>query len=160
MNHRMKSKVQEGSMSSEKRHLVARRMLLVSILLSALLAACAGSAPSIKPQGVTSENRVPTLRLPGEAYELTMLATSCWFGGVWSDAEALPVAAWRAADTERCQEVVREVYGKMDSTRFLQLRAFDARVIDDLAGKVGAIAAADPADAYHRDALVGAGQAG
>jgi hypothetical protein len=69
-------------------------------------------------------------------YKLGLLATSCWMGGVWSDAEGVPRERWTARDHERCHDLVVSVYGQFDQARFEQIRATESRAVDDLLAKI------------------------
>lgn len=71
-------------------------------------------------------------------YKLGLLATSCWMGGVWSDAEGVPREKWAARDHERCQDLVVSVYGHFDQARYEQIRATESRTVDDLLAKIRA----------------------
>jgi hypothetical protein len=128
-----------------------RPAILASITLA--LVSCAATAPSTPVRAVPAAPAPPAAG--GEAYRLAMLATGCWFGGPWTDFEGLSVTATEkeAADHARCAEAVRQVYGRTDQARVLQLRAIDARVVDDVARKVDTVAAADPVDRLHRGDL-------
>ena len=69
-------------------------------------------------------------------YKLGLLATSCWMGGVWSDAEGVPRERWAARDHQRCHDLVVSVYGSFDQARFEQIRATESRAVDDLLAKI------------------------
>jgi len=71
-------------------------------------------------------------------YKLGVLATACWMGGVWSDAEGVPPADWRARDDQRCHDLVTSVYGRFDQIRYEKLRATEAEAVRDLLAKVRA----------------------
>jgi hypothetical protein len=124
---------------------------LVAAAASLLLISCAGASPSMRAplMGGTSE----AASAGGGAYRLAMLATACWSGGQWADAEGFPVAFRKEVDRDRCEQVVKQVYGRMARARLLQLRALDPQVVDDVVGKVGALSASD-SDMAHRANLV------
>ena len=128
-----------------------RPTILASLALA--LVACAATAPSTGARAVPVAPATPSAG--GEAYRLAMLTTGCWFGGPWTDFEGLPATAREkeAVDRARCAEAVRHVYGRIDQARVLRLRAIDAGVVDDVARKVDAVAAADPVDRLHRGDL-------
>jgi hypothetical protein len=71
-------------------------------------------------------------------YKLGLLATACWMGGVWSDAEGVPPADWRNRDDQRCKDLVVSVYGQFSPARYEQLRAGDAQAVGDLLAKIRA----------------------
>jgi hypothetical protein len=116
------------------------------------LVSCASPSSSIRAP--VMGGAPSTAAAGGKAYQLAMLTTACWFGGQWADAEGSPVTVRKAVDRDRCDQVVEQVYGRMDRARRLRLRALDARVVDEVVGKVGALAAADPADMNHGADLV------
>jgi hypothetical protein len=120
--------------------------------LTATLAACAGPRASVRAEKVSSTGS-PAQSYTGEGYRLAMLATGCWYGGVWSEAEGVAIAKRRAVDRDRCEQVVARVYGRSSRARYLQLRAFEPSVVDDLVSRVESLAVADPADAHHVGAL-------
>jgi hypothetical protein len=80
-------------------------------------------------------------------YKLGLLATACWMGGVWSDAEGVAPGAWRERDDQRCRDLVMTVYGQPSQARYEQLRENEARAVDDLLAK---IAAGEPAPSSTR----------
>ena len=71
-------------------------------------------------------------------YKLGLLATACWMGGVWSDAEGVPPARWGARDEQRCRDLVTSVYGRFDQGRYEQIRENEERTIGDLLAKIRA----------------------
>lgn len=71
-------------------------------------------------------------------YKLGLLATACWMGGVWSDAEGTPPATWRERDDQRCRDLVITVYGRFDQARYEQIRENEDRAITDLLAKIRA----------------------
>jgi len=73
-----------------------------------------------------------------DGYKLGLLATACWMGGVWSDAEGVPPDRWAARDEQRCRDLVSSVYGRFDQARYEQLRENEERAIGDLLAKIRA----------------------
>jgi hypothetical protein len=71
-------------------------------------------------------------------YKLGLLATACWMGGVWSDAEGAPPAAWHDRDDQRCRDLVVTMYGQVDQARYEQIRATEDRAVGDLLAKIRA----------------------
>jgi hypothetical protein len=104
----------------------------VAPLIGAFIVAQGGGAigatqPTVFPAGIR-----PT------GYKLGLLATACWMGSPWSDAEAAPPAEWGARDEQRCRDLVVSVYGRFDQARYEQLRANEAKSVDDLLAKIRA----------------------
>jgi hypothetical protein len=73
-----------------------------------------------------------------DGYKLGLLATACWMGGVWSDAEGVPPDRWAARDEQRCRDLVSSVYGRFDQARYKQIRENEERAVGDLLAKIGA----------------------
>jgi hypothetical protein len=71
-------------------------------------------------------------------YKLGLLATACWLGGVWSDAEGAPEATWRDRNEQRCRDLVVSVWGRFDQNRYEQIRENETRAVDDLLAKIRA----------------------
>jgi hypothetical protein len=91
-------------------------------------------------------------------YKLGLLATACWLGGVWSDAEGTPPAAWPARDEQRCRDLVISIYGRFDQARYEQIRANESQSVDDLLAKIRATEPAATRDrtvALFRDVAAG-----
>jgi hypothetical protein len=88
----------------------------------------------------------PPLR-PEAGHNLAILASACWFGGIWGDAEGDTETTRAAASDARCHDVVRRVYGKDDDEHYRQLRALEPSVVGDIAAKVETLAKEDADDA-------------
>jgi hypothetical protein len=89
-----------------------------------------------------------------EAHKFVMLATGCWFGGLWADAEGESGDMKKAAIESRCRDVAKKVYGVDDATRVEQVRALDPKAVGDVAAAVEKIAGADSVDGPRKDNLV------
>lgn len=90
---------------------------------------------------------------PEQAHRLMVMASACWLGGVWSDAEGDPKPEAKAADDARCHDVLKAAYNADDADRFKRLRSMDDAEIDALASRVVEIAKADAVDSKRVDAL-------
>jgi hypothetical protein len=125
-------------------------LLRCSSALSLLALAACGSppppaaatqiAPSAPPAGESSSNAPPPAPSAANSlgdHKLAMTAISCWFGGVWADAIGEAPENRKASDEARCNEVVRLVWGVDDKSKYIQLRAFDERAVEDVLSKVG-----------------------
>jgi hypothetical protein len=139
--------------------------LLVAALLAGAVAACRSAEPRQADVPVSANGAQPLPGAPtdGEAQRLVVGAASCWMGGLWSDAlgEQTDSRAFGMAPTvdprgieRRCSAVLAHLYGAFDPMRYEQLRAVEPRVVDDLAARVSAVAAADRIDAPHAARLV------
>jgi hypothetical protein len=74
-------------------------------------------------------------------------------GGIWGDVQGeTPDERVRSSDA-RCEAVVRDVWGRSDHTRFLQLRAFEPEALDAVRHAIARRALHDPAEARNVDAL-------
>jgi hypothetical protein len=119
-------------------------------ILACCVAACGGgNAP---PPASAAATAAPTTSVSksmpnvgDSAHDLAMLATACWFGGVWGD---------KVTTEATCMDVVKRVYGSDDKAHFEQLRAYEDAAIADVAAKVSSKAIADEKDAPNKDALV------
>jgi len=89
---------------------------------------------------------------PAQGHALVLQAASCWFGGLWSDAEGAPDGR-RVAAEKRCFGLVQRLYGTDDKVKYDQLRLVDAKIVDRLAADVDKLAAADPVDGPRKDAV-------
>ena len=76
-----------------------------------------------------------------------MLATACWFGGFWADAEGETGETKQKAIESRCIDVATKVWGSSEKAKIEQLRALDAKAVSDVAAAVEKIAANDALDA-------------
>ena len=95
----------------------SRGWSLVAAAVPLLLISCAGASPSIRAP--LMDGTPPAASPNGRAYRLAMLATACWSGGQWADAEGFPVTFRKQVDRDRCEQVVKQVYGRMDRARLL-----------------------------------------
>lgn len=140
---------------------------LATILAGAAftLSACGGNPPTatttmpatpatsatVDPNAGTG---MPTARTSEEAHKFVMLATACWFGGLWADAEGETGEVKKAAIESRCTDVAKRVWGADDKTHVEQLRAYEAKAIGDVAATVEKIAIGDNVDNPRKDNLV------
>ena len=137
---------------------------LVPLVLG--LAGCAAAPPPRQadvPVAATGPRPLPAAQTDGEAERLLVGATSCWLGGLWSDAlgeqDNPPSEVNEGVDARsvgierRCEAVLVHVYGTVDAMQYKQLRAVEPRVVDDLATRVRAVAANDRVDQAHAEQL-------
>ncbi len=139
---------------------------VATFFVALALAGCMGSEPRQAniPLAAMRPKPLPGTQTDGEAERLVMDATSCWLGGLWSDAlrepgrQHLDVASAsdaRVTDEERrCDGVLVHVYGAGDPIHYRQLRAVEPRVVDDLAARVRSVADNDRTDRPHAEELV------
>lgn len=71
-------------------------------------------------------------------YKLGLLATACWMGGVWSDAEGVPPDRRAGRGEQRCRDLVVSIYGRFDQARYEQIRENEDRAVGDLLAKIRA----------------------
>jgi hypothetical protein len=143
-----------------------RAGLIATSLTTLSLTGCAAAEPRQAdiPVSTTGPRPLPATQTDGDAERLVVSATSCWLGGLWSDAvgerdnpprDVVGVGPARTAGIKRrCEAVLLEVYGSVDPMRYRQLRATDPIAVDDLAARVRAVADDDRIDRSRGDQLV------
>jgi hypothetical protein len=114
------------------------------------------SAPLQPPAASAAVTSVPAAppKTQEEAHKLVVLAASCWFGGLWSDALGEQDQAKAAGTEARCHELERRVWGTDDKAHYEQLRALEQNAAADVVAKVDETSKTDSADAPRREALV------
>jgi len=113
--------------------------LAASSLLFACASACtAARAPVAASATETSAEIAAPLR--GAPYDLAIQATSCWLGGLWSDALREKEEDRHAEIQKRCEALLREV-GESPAELYYPLGAVDSATVDHLVRRVAAIAA-------------------
>jgi len=145
---------------------MTKRLPMLGSTLVLLLTACGGpTAPAPEsqigppvvaplPTPVATVVTPPPQPLRPEAgHNLAMLASACWFGGIWGDAEGDTEATRAQAADARCHDVVRRVYDKDDEDHYRQLRALEPSVVGDIAAKVESLAKEDADDAPRSQVL-------
>lgn len=147
---------------------VPRSLAALAVTVASVsLAGCGGSPPPppppppppvVAPPPVASDTTPPPPPAPTqtqeEAHKLLVLATSCWFGGVWADALGEQDQAKVTGIETRCHELERRVWGADDKTHYEQLRAFEQNAGADVVAKVDETAKTDAVDGPRREALV------
>lgn len=128
-----------------------------------LLSACAhASAPpatvtsaAAQPSAAVGAAVAPRQELPatGEAHALVIAATSCWFGGLWSDAVGEKDAAREVGILRRCNELLR-IVGEEPFDAYYPLRATDPATVDRLAEHIRTAARDDGRDRPYATQLV------
>lgn len=108
-------------------------VLLFAVLLSGV-PACGGAPVQPSVALATSSSAVAKPAKSDEAHRLVIAATGCWFGGVWRDALEEP----QQPSVDRCEQVLEQVYGKVDAIRLERMRAIEAVEVSDLADRLGA----------------------
>jgi hypothetical protein len=145
---------------------MTNRLPLLGSALVLVLSACGGGASTapipetpVQPP-VTTPASAPTVVAPPPqplrpeaGHNLAILASACWFGGIWGDAEGDSETTRAEASDARCHDVVRRVYGKDDDDHYRQLRALEPSVVGDIASKVESLAKEDADDAPRSQVL-------
>jgi hypothetical protein len=120
-------------------------MRAIAFFTGLLLTGCSAAAP-LPPAADPPAS-------PGRAHDLVMHATSCWMGGLWSDALGEKDEARLAGIRQRCEAVLESI-GMTPEERYFPLRAVEPYVVEAIAKRVQALAGADPAEAPHAAELV------
>jgi hypothetical protein len=108
-----------------------------SLLFSCASASTRARAPEAASAIETSAEIAAPLR--GAPYNLVIQATSCWLGGLWSDALGEKDEDRLADIQKRCEELLRDV-GESPEGAYYPLRAVDSATVDHLVRRVAAIA--------------------
>jgi hypothetical protein len=132
---------QQGAMRAHRK---------VLAVLAMATGAC-GSTPAARSPAQASTPAVH------DAHELVILATSCWMGGLWSDALGESGDARYAGIERRCNALLKEVDvpqtnrvpTSQPEAAYYPMRAVEPAVVDAIAGRVDALAKSDPAQAPH-----------
>src|SRR6516225_3564531 len=124
---------------------LARHILGRSAVAFGLLVGCASttSSPATTPRRAQSS---PT------GYDITMQATACWMGGLWSDALGETGSERIDRIAGRCHQVLRSIVAPDDD--YYPLRAVEWRLVDAIARRVQTVAEHNAAEAPSAHDLV------
>jgi hypothetical protein len=141
-----------------------KAILTAYVSLSLTTTACASGRPVEAPAaGVHGDHT----NAPG--YGLVIQATSCWMGGLWSDALGETDDTRTSGIDRRCNALLRDIEitaGERDRAladhvpppapeeAYYPLRAVEPHIVDAIARKVEERAARDPAEGPHAHELV------
>jgi hypothetical protein len=119
----------------------------IGLVLGILASVACGSTQT--PQLTTTA----AVAHPRAAHALLVETASCWMGGIWGDVQGeTPDERARSSDM-RCEAVVRDVWGRGDHKKFLQLRAFEPEALDAVRHAMARRALRDPAESRNVDGL-------
>jgi hypothetical protein len=121
---------------------------LAFLVASALLGACTSGPPATKAINTTSA-MVPVAPEREPAYGLVMQASSCWMGGLWSDASGEKGDARTTGIRRRC-DMVLHAMGESPEGSYYPLRAVDSTMVDLVAWHTERFAREDAEDAADR----------
>jgi hypothetical protein len=139
------------------------RAAALFLLLAPSIAACGSTPPPVQASGqeglpAAAEPSAPAGAAgpssPGSAHALVIQAASCWFGGMWSDAEG--ATNWedrRIASEKRCAAIVAQLWGTDDHAKVEAFRRLEKTNVDRLGAEVDRLAAGDPVDGPRKDAI-------
>jgi hypothetical protein len=133
-----------------------RSLLGVGLLISACGRASVPEATTTSAAVPASTTLQPSrLERPatGRAYNVILQATSCWLGGLWSDAVGEKGDARGAGIRRRCDALLRTV-GESPAGAYNALVAVDAATVEIIAEHVQSTARADERDGPHSADLV------
>jgi hypothetical protein len=135
------------------------------VALAMLIGACSKAKPPASPAEAAHGPAVAKAR----GYDLVMQATSCWMGGLWSDALGEAGKDRPAGIDRRCNELLRDiditarereraiadrVPPPAPEEAYYPLRAVEPHVVDAIAQELATRAQHDPAEAPHGGELV------
>lgn len=116
------------------------------------LLTCVACGGTETPQ-LTTTTTAAAVAHPRAAHALLVETASCWMGGIWGDVQGeTPDERGRSSDL-RCEAVVRDVWGRPDHHRFLQLRAFEPEALAAVKHTIERRALRDPSEARNVDGL-------
>ncbi|HEX7601667.1 MAG TPA: hypothetical protein VF316_08685 [Polyangiaceae bacterium] len=130
------------------------KVLALTCLSIAMLSACGGTPAPTPTVPTATSATAGTTATPHPANALLVDVASCWFGGIWGDAEGQTPAEREASSTRRCEAVVRTVWGKEDHPRLLQLRALESVTLAEVGSKLAGMADSSADDAPNKDVLL------
>jgi hypothetical protein len=131
-----------------------------------LMSACAAGRTS---QTAAAATKTPARGPKAPGYALVIKATSCWMGGLWSDALGETDNARIAGIERRCNELLSDiditagerpraladhVPPPAPEEAYYPLRAIEPHIVDAIARKIEERAAQDPDEAAHVSQLV------
>jgi hypothetical protein len=123
---------------------------VIAVALLAVACAVGKTSPS---QTRTTAAAAASLPPSTGAYAYVIQAASCWTGGLWSDALGETGVERQDGIDRRCDELMY-MSGALPAGVYYPLRAIDPDLVDDLAKRLEAMAARDPAEAAHTGELV------
>ncbi len=138
--------------------MIIHRILLLASVSASLLGGCGGTQPDAQAPPASTDAPVSAGALPtgggdGKAHALVLAASSCWLGGLWSDAAGATPASRRPASEQRCTALVDKMYGSADRAKYDQLRKIDPAIVADLRAQIGKLADGDAVDGPRKAAL-------
>jgi len=116
-------------------------------LLACVALGCTPAQPS------TTTTTTSAVAHPHAAHALLVRTASCWMGGVWGDVQGETPDERAGSAQARCEDVVRDVWGKPDHDRYLQLRAFEPEALDGVRRAIARRALHHPTEARNVDGL-------
>lgn len=140
------------------RRMIASTRFGLVVQFGLLISACTHAAPPSATTATSPPKSIvqAALKEPaekGRGHEIVIQATSCWLGGLWSDAVGEKGDARDAGIRRRCDDVLRRT-GESPENAYYPLRALDPATVAHLADDVRRTAAGDPKDAPYAEDLV------
>ena len=118
------------------------------LVLALALAGCASQTTTL------TSATIPPKPVEIGANELLIDTASCWFGGMWGDVEGDTPVERAVSSKERCESVVRTVFGPRASDRFVQLRAHEPTTMAELRATIERLADRSAVDAPRKESLL------
>ena len=131
---------------------------LAGLFMAAATCACGAAQPEVQSAPGAADAPVAGAALPagggdGKAHALLVAASSCWFGGLWSDAAGSTPGGRRAAGEQRCTALVRRLYDTDAKAKYDLVRNVDATVVSELHKQMSKLASGDAIDGPRLAAL-------
>ena len=118
---------------------LARAVLAVPLLLAAGCDGPGAASPAEPaPVGVVDAASPTAAKGASSAHDLVIIAASCWFGGLWSDALGATAETRRGSAERRCTVAVEAILGAPDKAKYDLLRSLEPATVTRARKEIGA----------------------
>jgi hypothetical protein len=129
-----------------------KRLFLLAALAPLAMVSCTPREDVVGTTHLTAANVDGADLARGKGYAIVMHATSCWMGGLWSDALGERGEDRLNGIEERCNRVLSDFGGGPGG--YAPLRAIEVGTVDTIARRIQTIAVDDPKEGAHTPELV------